>query len=146
MIYWFKVYYKWVESKTFCCAMGYIECMGWNILLLVKRIWELFLCNEMCFKLLIHLSTTYFTWFSTIPLTPIVSVAQCFFISFIFFFSTRFQMNSFSQKCIENSMIQTLSLKLGHFHHIIPLVMHDHCLNWKVSAKWPWIYPKGVCW
>ena len=65
---------------------------------------------------------------------------------FIYFFSTRFQMNSFSQKCIENSMIQTLSLKLGHFHHIIPLVMHDHCLNWKVSAKWPWIYPKGVCW
>ena len=63
-----------------------------------------------------------------------------------FFFSTRFQMNSFSQKCIENSMIQTLSLKLGHFHHIIPLVMHGHCLNWKVSTKWPWIYPKGVCW
>ena len=69
-----------------------------------------------------------------------------FLFHLFFFFSTRFQMNSFSQKCIENSMIQTLSLKLGHFHHIIPLVMHDHCLNWKVSAKWPWIYPKGVCW
>lgn len=76
---------SWI-TKTFCCAMGYIECMGWNILLLVKRIWELFLCNEMCFKLLIHLSTTYFTWFSTIPLTPIVSVAQCYFTLLIYLF------------------------------------------------------------